>query len=77
MAEPKKTAAKDVETAVAIGACVAKGCKTKPSRFSFCEEHYDQYKFGLIRKTGELVPDHEKKLEHYLSFKQKRGQRVA
>ncbi len=72
MGEPKKTASKDAETAIAIGACLAKSCKTKPSSFGFCEEHYDQFKFGLIRKTGELVPDHEKKLEHYLSHKTRR-----
>ena len=78
MAEPKKSASKDLETAVAIGACIGKGCKTKPTTFGFCPEHFDQFKFGLIRKTGELVPDHEKKLEHYLDFKAKRSQkRVA
>jgi hypothetical protein len=52
---------------------VAIGCKHQPSRFSFCEEHYDHFKFGLIKKDGQLVPDYEKKLGHYLAYKSKRG----
>ncbi len=53
--------------------CAAVGCKHQPSRFSFCNEHYDQFKFGLIKKDGQLVPDYEKKLGHYLAYKQKLG----
>lgn len=53
----------------APGACHAQGCKAKATRFDFCEEHYDHFKFGLIKKTGEQVPDYEKKIEHYLAMK--------
>jgi len=49
--------------------CNAWGCKAKAKRFSFCEEHYDHFKFGLIKKTGEPVSDYEKKIEHYLAYK--------
>jgi hypothetical protein len=60
------------------GGCAAWGCKAPEKRFNFCDEHYDQFKFGLIKKTGEQVSDHEKKLEHYLAYKAKRKvQKVA
>ncbi len=58
------------------GGCQSPGCKTHASRFSFCDEHYDQFKFGLIKKSGELVSDYEKKFEHYTAWKLKTGQRV-
>jgi hypothetical protein len=45
--------------------CTASGCKSADKRFSFCDEHYEQFKFGLIKKNGQPVPDHEKKFEHY------------
>lgn len=54
------------------GGCLAAACKTSVKRFGFCEEHYEQFKFGLLKKTGELVSDHEKKSEHYEAFKAKR-----
>lgn len=73
MADVKKPAAKESEAAV-MGVCPAKACKTKPSRFGFCEEHYDQFKFGLIKKNGELVSDHEKKLQHYTEYKSRKKQ---
>jgi hypothetical protein len=47
------------------GKCFAVGCKTNSHRFNFCDEHYDHFKFGLIKKTGEPVSDYEKKIEHY------------
>jgi hypothetical protein len=49
--------------------CVCGGCKASASRFSFCAEHYDHFKFGLIKKTGERVSDYEKKLGHFEAFK--------
>jgi hypothetical protein len=45
--------------------CHSYGCKTKAHRFNFCDEHYDWFKFGLIKKTGEPVSDFEKKFGHY------------
>ena len=60
------------------GGCLSWGCKTETARFNFCGEHYEQFKFGLIKKTGEPVPDFEKKFEHYQAFKAKRSaQKVA
>jgi hypothetical protein len=50
--------------AVKLG-CQSQGCKGKDVRFSFCEEHFKQFKFGLIKKNGEPVSDYEKKFEHY------------
>lgn len=54
------------------GGCLAQGCKAQAKRFNFCNEHYDHFKFGLIKKTGEQVPDYEKKIEHYMAHQ--RGQ---
>jgi hypothetical protein len=45
--------------------CHAHGCKAKAHLFNFCDEHYDWFKFGLIKKTGEHVSDFEKKFGHY------------
>lgn len=55
--------------------CHAIGCKDKDQRFNFCDEHFRQFKFGLITKTGEKVVDYERKLEHYQSWL--KAQRVA
>jgi len=57
--------------------CGVKLCKTTPQRFGFCSEHFEQYKFGLINKSGVNVPDYEKKLEHYKAFKAKKNSKVA
>ena len=57
--------------------CNAKACKSKEKRFGFCMEHYDQFKFGLIKKTGDLVPDYEKKIEHYEAYRQRSAKRAA
>ena len=55
--------------------CNYKGCKTKPYKFSFCGEHYDQFKFGLIKKTGDPAADYRKKLEQYEAYRQRTGVR--
>lgn len=57
------------------GMCGAQSCKTKSTRFSFCDEHYDQFKFGLINKHGAPVPDFEKKFGHYSAWKQRQSVR--
>ena len=61
------------------GGCFSWGCKAQASRFTFCDEHFDHFKFGLIKKTGEPVSDYEKKIEHYqASIKaHKHAQKVA
>lgn len=55
------------------GGCHSWGCKRPEARFNFCAEHYDHFKFGLIKKTGEPVSDYEKKFEQYLAHTTKRG----
>src|SRR5579884_1956006 len=60
----------------APGACLSWGCKTEATRFGFCGEHYEHFKFGLIKKTGEPVPDYEKKIEHYAAYRD-RAKKVA
>lgn len=45
--------------------CLSVGCKSTPHKMEFCDEHFKQFKFGLVNKKGEQVPDYEKKLEHY------------
>jgi hypothetical protein len=72
---------KTVEAAVSgpngvMEKCVCTGCKASASRFSFCTEHFDHFKFGLIKKTGERVSDYEKKLGHFEAFK-KSAQKAA
>jgi hypothetical protein len=70
-AEPKKSGAKG--NSPLPGGCHSWGCKSPEKRFNFCEEHYDHFKFGLIKKSGEPVPDYEKKFEHYQAYKAKRA----
>jgi hypothetical protein len=52
-----------------ITGCLSKGCKTTVARFGFCDEHYEQFKFGLIKKTGEPVSDYERKVDHYRIYR--------
>ncbi len=71
------TAAKGKGGAGVAGACLAAGCKHDGKQFGFCAEHYDHFKFGLIKKTGEQVPDYEKKYGHFMAHKAKRAHKVA
>lgn len=48
--------------------CLAEGCKNHDVRALFCEEHFRQFKFGLITKTGQKVSDYERKYEHYQNY---------
>lgn len=69
---------KEKKAAPIEGQCHATGCKGKETRFSFCDEHFDQYKFGLINKLGDRVPDYDKKFEHYSAYvERKRAGKVA
>lgn len=65
--EKSENAPKGKQNTPLPGGCHSRGCKAEAKRFNFCDEHYDHFKFGLIKKTGEPVPDHEKKFEHYLA----------
>lgn len=64
----KKTG-KTEQVVGAAAMCKFKGCKQTPSKFSFCKEHFAQFKFGLVTKNGELVSDHEKKWDQYTEYK--------
>ncbi|MCM2276907.1 MAG: hypothetical protein NDJ89_02380 [Oligoflexia bacterium] len=62
----------------APGGCFSWSCKKEATRFNFCDDHYEHFKFGLIKKTGEPVPDYEKKFEHFVAHQRKKGaQKVA
>jgi hypothetical protein len=73
MAKTDKTT-KATTTATSVASvtekCACQGCKSTASRFSFCDEHYDHFKFGLIKKSGEAVSDYDKKYGHYVAYKQ-------
>jgi len=72
---------KETQVQAAAGAgktyCGAEGCKQSDHRFGFCAEHYEQFKFGLIKKDGKNVSDYEKKFEHYQAFKARVAQKAA
>lgn len=55
--------------------CKFKGCKHNPSKYGFCGEHFEMFKFGLINKHGEWVPDYEKKQDQFKAWKAR--QKVA
>ncbi len=69
----KKEVHKGKEAAASMGHCTAKACKSSEARFGFCDEHFEQFKFGLIKKSGEFVPDYDKKFEHYQAYKTRRS----
>lgn len=58
-----------------LGTCLAGGCKKDSRRFGFCDEHFEHYKFGLINKNGQPVPDYDKKIEHFLAHTKKQGKK--
>ncbi len=45
--------------------CKCGGCKKPQARFTFCPEHYEWFKFGLINKAGQRVVDFDKKFDHF------------
>ena len=48
-----------------------KACKHEISKFGFCKNHFEEFKFGLINKHGDEVLDHEKKLDQFKTWKAK------
>ncbi len=46
--------------------CSSEGCKAKPSRAGFCNEHYVWFKEGLITIDGYKAKDFEKKYQQFL-----------
>ena len=68
MSKGKKT-----ETVFTAGMeqCKCEGCQKPEARFTFCSEHYEWFKFGLITKMGKKVGDFDKKFGHFQSFEEK------
>lgn len=64
-----KTAGKDLS----LGECLETNCKQKSKRFNFCLEHFDQFKFGAIKKDGTHPTDYERKIDHYSRHKKALG----
>ncbi len=52
-----------------LGECLEKTCREKATRLTFCPEHFDQFKFGCIKRNGLRPTDYEKKMDHYLKNK--------
>lgn len=78
MGEKKKPGLKGVEGGSERSHCSAQACKSAEFKFSFCSEHFEQFKFGLIKKDGKPVPDYEKKFDHYMAYKSRQaGQKAA
>jgi hypothetical protein len=48
--------------------CKGEGCKSKVARMTFCDHHYEWFKFGLITKEGKKVGDFEKKMGHFEAY---------
>jgi len=46
--------------------CVFETCKSKSKRFGFCLDHYEQFKFGLIKKNGTKPTDYNEKMKHFI-----------
>jgi hypothetical protein len=57
--------------------CKTDGCKQPEARFTFCGEHYEWFKFGLITKAGQKVSDFDKKFGHYTNYVEKQKQHKA
>jgi len=54
--------------------CKCAGCKKAQARFTFCEDHYEWFKFGLITKVGAKVSDFDRKFDHYQAYVAKQAQ---
>jgi hypothetical protein len=50
--------------------CNAEGCTKKSETLTFCAEHFDWFKFGLITKEGKHPVDFDKK---YAAYKKHRA----
>ncbi len=45
--------------------CKAEGCKHKPQKFAFCQEHYELYMAGVLRGDGKKPLDYDQKFAAY------------
>jgi hypothetical protein len=51
---------------VVLSKCSAEGCGKKTDRLTFCTEHYDWFKWGLLTKEGQRPSDFDKKYQSYM-----------
>lgn len=49
--------------------CPVTECKSKVARSSFCNEHFDWFKAGLINRKGEKPKDFDKKYQAFIRRK--------
>jgi hypothetical protein len=49
--------------------CTAEGCKKAPELLTFCKEHFDWFKFGLLTKEGKRPSDFDKKWQAFQKHK--------
>ena len=54
--------------------CVGEGCKAKPARAGFCDEHYTWFKEGLMTIDGYRAKDFDKKYHAWQLRKSKAAQ---
>jgi hypothetical protein len=59
----------DNVVALATSRCTAEGCKAGTERMTFCGEHYEWFKFGLVDKSGKRPSDFDKKFDAFAKFK--------
>ncbi len=59
------------DNVVSIVRCVADGCGKRADKSSFCAEHFEWFKFGLITKEGKRPSDFDKKYLAYTNAKRK------
>ncbi len=45
--------------------CKFEACKQKTTKMSFCAEHYEWFKFGMITREGKKPVDFDKKMMAY------------
>ncbi len=57
----KKPEVVQTEAAPVAQHCKCQGCKKMEARFTFCDTHFEWFKFGLITKEGKKVRDFEAK----------------
>jgi hypothetical protein len=49
--------------------CASEGCSKKTEVQTFCKEHFDWFKFGLITKEGKKPIDFDKKMVAFMKHK--------
>ena len=71
MAEKKDNQIPNNVIPLAAAKCTSQGCKAKPARAGFCNEHFEWFKAGLITRDGAQAMDFDKKYQHFMNAKRK------